>query len=161
MLTLSLTQPWACLIAVGAKKIETRSWSTKHRGWTAIHASKAFPNWAKCCCDEPPFDEALDRMGIENLGDFPLGAVIAVGNLHKCDRIIRRLDGQTFLYTQGQPITGDELAFGDFTPGRFGWVFTSVHPLPRPIPARGALGLWQWSPPAEVAAWLRERGMQP
>lgn len=29
---LSLTQPWATLVAIGAKKIETRSWTTTYRG---------------------------------------------------------------------------------------------------------------------------------
>lgn len=37
---LTLYQPWATLIAIGAKKIETRSWDTKYRGPLAIHASK-------------------------------------------------------------------------------------------------------------------------
>ena len=29
---LSLTQPWATLVAMGAKRIETRSWATSYRG---------------------------------------------------------------------------------------------------------------------------------
>ena len=36
----SLTQPWATLISIGAKRIETRSRSTRHRGLIAIHAEK-------------------------------------------------------------------------------------------------------------------------
>jgi hypothetical protein len=40
MKVLSLTQPWATLAAIGAKKIETRSWSTAYRGPLAIHAAK-------------------------------------------------------------------------------------------------------------------------
>jgi hypothetical protein len=37
---LSLWQPWASLVALGVKTIETRSWSTSYRGPLAIHASK-------------------------------------------------------------------------------------------------------------------------
>jgi len=37
---LSLLQPWATLVVMGIKKIETRSWSTTHRGALLIHASK-------------------------------------------------------------------------------------------------------------------------
>lgn len=37
---LSLHQPWASLIAVGAKTIETRSWRTEHRGRLLIHAAR-------------------------------------------------------------------------------------------------------------------------
>lgn len=39
MKALTLHQPWASLIAIGVKSIETRSWSTKYRGPLAIHAS--------------------------------------------------------------------------------------------------------------------------
>lgn len=31
-MAISLWQPWATLMAIGAKTIETRSWSTRHRG---------------------------------------------------------------------------------------------------------------------------------
>lgn len=37
---LSLTQPWATLVAIGAKRIETRIWATSYRGPLAIHAAK-------------------------------------------------------------------------------------------------------------------------
>ena len=43
MKALTLTQPWASLVAIGAKRIETRSWSTPYRGLLAIHAAKGFP----------------------------------------------------------------------------------------------------------------------
>lgn len=39
MKVISLLQPWATLVVIGAKKIETRSWNTKHRGPILIHAS--------------------------------------------------------------------------------------------------------------------------
>jgi len=44
MKALTLWQPWASLIAVGAKRIETRSWSTKYRGPLAIHAAARKPD---------------------------------------------------------------------------------------------------------------------
>ena len=40
---ISLTQPFASLMAIGAKKVETRAWRTHFRGWVAIHAAKANP----------------------------------------------------------------------------------------------------------------------
>ena len=40
MRALSLWQPWASGIALGAKRIETRSWSTPYRVPIAIHAAK-------------------------------------------------------------------------------------------------------------------------
>ena len=38
--TLTIAQPWATLVAIGAKQIETRSWQTNYRGDIAIHAGK-------------------------------------------------------------------------------------------------------------------------
>jgi hypothetical protein len=40
---LTLWQPWASLVALGVKSIETRSWSTQYRGPLAIHASTKRP----------------------------------------------------------------------------------------------------------------------
>ena len=40
MKAITLWQPWASLIAVGAKTIETRGWATNYRGPLAIHAAK-------------------------------------------------------------------------------------------------------------------------
>ena len=39
MTVISLLQPWAQLVVLGAKKIETRSWNTAFRGELLIHAS--------------------------------------------------------------------------------------------------------------------------
>jgi hypothetical protein len=30
-------------------------------------------------------------------------------------------------------------------PGRFAWVLRDIVPISNPIPARGALGLWEWN----------------
>ena len=37
---LSIRQPWASVMAIGAKRIENRNWSTRFRGRVLIHASK-------------------------------------------------------------------------------------------------------------------------
>lgn len=39
MKAITIWQPWASLIALGVKTIETRSWSTDYRGPLAIHAA--------------------------------------------------------------------------------------------------------------------------
>ncbi len=40
MKAITIWQPWASLIACGAKKFETRSWATNYRGPIAIHVAK-------------------------------------------------------------------------------------------------------------------------
>lgn len=43
MKAITLHQPWATLISLGVKSIETRSWSTSYRGPLAIHAAARPP----------------------------------------------------------------------------------------------------------------------
>lgn len=43
MKAVTLWQPWASLVAIGAKTIETRSWATSYRGPLAIHAAARKP----------------------------------------------------------------------------------------------------------------------
>lgn len=153
---LSLTQPWATLMAIGAKRIETRSWPTHRRGLLAIHAAKGFPRDAIALCHEEPFESVLKAAGIRVPADLPRGAIVAVANLHQVGRIFRRLGtGEVYVTGQDLPVTGDELAFGDYTPGRFGWLLEDVRALPEPIPCRGALGLWEL--PAEVAVQIEQQ----
>lgn len=138
MKALTVTQPWATLIASGAKRIETRSWRTRYRGPLAIHAAATLPRWALRACFNELIASALGAASIRNLSDLPRGAVVAVAELVDCqpvDELPRRL------------LTAHERRFGDYTPGRYGWVLDDVRLLRRPVPARGALGLWEWTQP--------------
>src|ERR1700744_118543 len=55
MKALTLTQPWASLVALQEKRIETRSWLTAYRGELVIHAAKGFPADCKELCGDEPF----------------------------------------------------------------------------------------------------------
>ena len=48
--------------------------------------------------------------------------------------------------------TAQEMALGDWTPGRYAWELRNIKLLPEPIPAKGQQGLWNWEPPEEVLA---------
>jgi len=137
MKALTLTQPWATLVAIGAKRIETRSWKTDYRGPLVIHAAKTFPTQAKDLCYTDPFWQFVDRMGC-----LPTGCIVAV-----CD-----LDGYILIPSPSQrckmfglkiPPDEPELSFGDYTPGRWAWILRNVRQLSEPVPAKGALGLWE------------------
>jgi hypothetical protein len=41
-------------------------------------------------------------------------------------------------------MTPAEAAFGDYSPGRFAWLLEDMKPFVKPVPAKGALGLWEW-----------------
>lgn len=138
---LTLTQPWATLVACGTKKIETRSWKTNYRGALAIHAAKGFPESAQQICLTEPFASVLKRQTsirviwdrARQRSDFPLGQVIALCELTDCVQI---LEGGSI--AQEEP----EHSFGDYTYGRYAWLLENIQAI-QPIPMRGALGLWE------------------
>ena len=134
---LSCTQPFATLMAIRAKKIETRSWHTAYRGPLGVHAAKGFPAWAMALCYEEPFKSALRNVGILSPEDLPRGVLLAKGILDDC-QYIGRLMG-VYAFEVGEP----ELSFGDYTPGRYAWLLDGMEPLPEPIPYKGSLGLFE------------------
>lgn len=168
MKAITLTQPWATLIAVGAKKIETRSWSTSYRGPLAIHAAKGLGpvGGEEGLLDlimAEPFKSALGdliRVGELAKGSrwakpdwitaerLPRGAIVAVCELVSVIRTDQLNANGNWAWVSPQDqlynfvLTSQERAFGNYTPGRFAWLLADVRALPEPIPARGALGLW-------------------
>lgn len=140
---LSLTQPWATLVAAGAKTIETRSWSSSYRGLVAIHAAKGFPRDCQSLCWRDPFATALINAGFDRSEQLPRGVILAVA------RLLHVGPTETFmgpnLLRGGLPhdLAVREQAFGDFSEGRYGWVLGAVRPLRAPVPCKGALGLWK------------------
>ncbi len=158
MKTLTLTQPWASLVALGKKRIETRSWRTPYRGPLAIHAAKGFPKWAQETCFEDPFWAALGAGPIsqgtrERIFKplLPLGKVIATCRLISClpTRELQ-LDGEIetdlFANSENFEMTELERAFGDYSEGRWAWLLADIMPLAIPVEAKGALSLWDWEP---------------
>lgn len=154
MKCISLWQPWAHLMAIGAKKIETRSWATKYRGLLAIHASKKWTRELHNQCFEPPFLRAMrqnegdadDKM-IERI-KRECGCVVAVVRLWGCWRVERieradanqtpeldakvaatlRFAGHSEAAIQDalKPmLTAQERVFGNYAPDRFGWLTES------------------------------------
>jgi hypothetical protein len=154
MKALTLTQPWASLVAIGAKSIETRGWRTSYRGPLAIHAAKGFPKDAVDCLDifvffgafRPDHAEMLKSAGVrlvpnackrELAGYLPRGAVIATCQLTACTLISQEFE---------ERLTNQERAFGNYDAGRYAWILGDIKALPEPIPAKGALSLWEWKP---------------
>jgi activating signal cointegrator 1 len=132
MRVLSLTQPWASLICLGVKKIETRSWRTSYRGPLLIHASKNYPKWAQDCERSEPFYSALRPHGLYAYPQLACGNIIGQCVLKDCI--------STESVTDLNP---DEREFGDYSANRYAWILEDGHFLPRPVPAKGSLGLWE------------------
>lgn len=156
MKAITVRQPWASLIAIGAKKIETRGWSLGYRGPIAIHAGKNFTPAARGFFYSQPFNKVLKDAGFVTAHDLPLGAIVAVATLTdvisttdvRMDRLLCPSDG-TY---------SPESEFGDFSDGRFAWVLDDVQRVRPEILCNGRQGLWHAPPiPADRRHPLDER----
>jgi len=126
MKALSLTQPWAHLVVAGAKKYETRSWSTKYRGPLYIHAAKGFPGWAKeFAMEETTLGRLPDRIARGAI----IGSVVLEAVL-RTDEVWWQIDAL-------------ERRYGDFAVGRFAWQLSNPIYFDEPYPYKGALGLFE------------------
>lgn len=123
MKALTLYQPWASLIADGRKTVETRSWSTQYRGELAIHAGATVNV------------DACKLFGYDST-QIPRGAIVCIVDLVDCVQFPSQL-------VKPDP-------YGDYTPGRFGWLLASIRTFRQPIPVKGVMGLWNWETPMQM-----------
>ena len=129
MKVLSLTEPYATLIKLGKKKIETRSFKTKYRGELYIHASstKIPKEWKN--------NKELMNLVKDSVLNF--GYIIL-----KCKLVDCVYMDEEFL----DKIKKDKLEYlvGDYKPGRYAWILDDIQVLDRPIFAKGKLGIWNF-----------------
>lgn len=157
MKALTIWQPWATLIALGEKCIETRSWSTTYRGPLAIHAGTHWSDFqGYTALWGNHFRDVLARHRVipsQKYGmvpmDLPLGVVVATCTLVQCEEINQALIDS---------LSEQETAFGNYTLGRYAWVLEGIQKLHHPIPARGLQRLWNWEPIAEECSRQRSVG---
>lgn len=145
MRAVSLWQPWAQLVVLGVKLIETRPWKTNYRGTLLIHATKETPpdRWARIMAD-PDVEDLLAQHGHAGGRGLPHGAIVGAVELVRCSPT------EEFTHV---PLTQQRL--GDFSQGRFGWILAGAR-LIDPVPCRGSnVGLFR--PPPDVLATVRER----
>lgn len=119
MKALTICQPFAHLISIGDKRVENRTWPTYYRGKLAIHAGKS-----RAWLDD------TDPAGMV------FGAVVAVAVLVDCLHIEKISRG---LYISKYPWLNQHV----HTEGPWCWVFENVQPLPKPVPYKGAQGLFE------------------
>lgn len=122
---ISLWNPWAALVACGAKRNETRHWTPRHRGLLAIHAAQRWTRELRELVRTSPFAEALEGQQLQFGGFVALAELVAIVPV---EQVRDELDVR-------------ERAFGNYADGRFVWQLDNVHPIPF-TPARGQQGLW-------------------
>ena len=150
MKAITIWQPWASLLACGAKQFETRSWATTYRGPIAIHAAKKDVFDSLALIPIPVALEMKMLLGAE-WKDLPTGAVIATAELVNVWHTVLNPGQGNGAHKIGAEDRSEnyiipseiELAFGDWTPDRYAWELANVKPIP-PVPAKGKQGLWEW-----------------
>lgn len=145
MKAITLWQPWASLVACGAKRIETRSWGPPNNlvgQRVTIHAAKkrlslrevdrlwpvikrAVGILRQNCSDQFLWDDVMDSL--------PYGCIVATAKLQAV--------AITDFIDPPEPGT-DEALFGDYSPGRFAWKFREISRLLEPYPWKGGQRIW-------------------
>lgn len=145
MKALTLWQPWAGLMAAGVKRIETRGHLTHYRGDLLIHAAKGnydeyISNQLHAFLDAQPWLKPF----IE-----PKGAILCKVNLYDCREILATASGKypMFFIPEMPAVPEAELLFGDYSPGRFGYLTKDLVTFKEPIPCSGKQGLWNYEGP--------------
>jgi hypothetical protein len=163
---LSLYQPWATLLAAGAKTVETRSWpaprTLEFSERVMIHASQKWSPEQLKLCNQEPFRDALIRvLHLEQIApsdswrDFlPFGAIVGYASFLSCyptervDLIQSRPVLRHAFSVRGDSavdrllIGPDDHAFGDYSPNRFAWHFRDHYLYTTPISYKGRMGLF-------------------
>lgn len=116
MKVLSIRQPFASLILSGAKDVECRTWPTSYRGPLLIHASQR-PN-----PDAPAF---LSALGVEAPARQQAGMILGT-------------------VTLTDVITDSASPWAE--PDNYHWLLANPRLWAESVPARGRLGLWEWTP---------------
>ena len=170
MKTLTLHQPWASLVAVGAKTIETRSCPTKYRGRLAIHAATRKPTMDDVYA--PTLAEGWRRLDGAGLVPLPLGAIVATCKLVDVvpilapgedpspgvDRYVPHVaetqrgalwhwkGKNCYAATPRWDVTdvSDQRPYGDFTPGRYAWILADIKPTTERCPGCWGRGSWPY-----------------
>lgn len=156
MMVITVWQPWASLIAIGAKRLEFRGWpapASLHAQRIGIHAAKrparrgevadlidTITTDAKMLAINPgPALDLLDAWW-RGTAELPLSSILCTAEM-------------------GTPITGAPLMhqlgikwLGEGT--NYGWPLIDVRQLEPIVPARGAQGFWRWNPTNDQAGAL-------
>lgn len=146
MRALSLTRPWSWLVLHGGKTIENRVWWTSYRGPLVVHGAQS-----RAALVIQPYLRLLNPTQRQAWGtalerDPVTGAPPAAfwtGLLGLVDVV----GCCTALMTGNGECTCGPWAM----PDQCHWQLANPRPLPAPIPAKGALGLWALSPQQEAA----------
>lgn len=130
MKVLTLIQPWATLVILGEKKIETRSWKTHYRGEIAIHAGKKVD---KSVFEEPYYKDVFKKYNLtpDNIIRSSIIGTCSIIDVKRTEELVGIISER-------------ERAFGNYCPDRFGWILDDIKPIEPIRNVKGMLGFWSF-----------------
>jgi len=134
---LTLWQPWALLVVLGIKKIETRNWRppSKLIGKTiGIHAAKVWRPEQKKLMELEPF-RRVEAYAME------FGALIGT---------VRLTGFRTTEDALKRGVSYEERSLGDYSALRFAWLLEAAQQFDAPIFAGGLQGIFRLDVPAAL-----------
>lgn len=131
MKVLSIIEPYATLIKLKKKYIETRSWKTNYRGELYIHASstKIPKSWKN----------NIELMNLINNNELNFGYIICKCNLVDCIYMTEEFINDLKINNY------QEYICGDYKVGRYAWILENIIVLNTPILAKGKLNIWNYN----------------
>lgn len=150
---ISLWQPWASLVAIEAKRNETRPRPWNFDGEVAIHAAKlcwrdAVPEYAVPALTHLWANRARFDGYHANIFDLylslPFGKVVCVVDKRGC---VATGDDNG----DDRSLTRQEIELGDYSPGRFYYPLRNCRRLREPVTCTGAQGIFLLPPEVEAA----------
>lgn len=172
MRALSLWQPWAYFIARGGerlplapvKRLETRSWPVpggRPVHDVVIHAARKWDADLAALCSTWPFnvahqlgalsEERTDERGVLHRGPLAFGAALCLVDVVKVWRAEAVLEHAKQFEDGAAEHWAEELALGNYAPGRYAWELRNVRLLRYPVPVKGRQGLFTLSDREEIA----------
>lgn len=166
MKAISLWQPWASLVAVGAKWYETRSWPAPQsligkrlaicsaktgKGIDTMHEHEGL---VRVCSDFGLLSNLPDSM--------PMGAIVVVCRVKACypTEVVAAHSRALSIKPELTEVIRREEICGDWTPGRWGWQLDDFCALNPPIPVVGHQGIFNLSASEEAAVIAQIGGGQ-
>ena len=127
MKALTISQPYASLIASGEKWIENRTWWTSYRGPLAIHAGRG-----------------KQYLSGAELTKFVTGAVVAIADLVAAISLAPLRVGRRSGVLDKLGISVESVLSNPHAEGPVLWILRDVRKLRVPMPCQGSQGLWDW-----------------
>lgn len=156
MKAITLYEPWASLMAIGAKVNETRPMRTNHRGDICIHAAMNKAGASDYTCGLAY--EAMERRGIKPALHWGcIVAVVEFWDVQPSENFLCE-GGETATLSPGNRIviSSEEFSFGNYQSGRWIYRTRNLRRLKVPVKASG-LQCVGWTVQADIEGKVNEQ----